>query len=182
MYAEQNPLADGRLQIMTIHKAKGLEFDTVILLGLARKPPTTKHKLLLWMEFPEKKNSNPFILAPISAASSETTDPIYRYLQDQNTKKDRHESARLLYVAASRAKSALHLIATLAPPSKSKTFSPAIGSLLQHLWPILNQEVLASLEGSQPLNHPETTVTETLLPQTLQRLKANWVWHSSTVI
>src|SRR5690606_18989390 len=37
-----------RLQIMTMHKAKGLEFDHVILPGLERRPRNDQSALLLW--------------------------------------------------------------------------------------------------------------------------------------
>ena len=38
LFATPDVLADASLQLMTIHKAKGLEFDTVILPGLSRIP------------------------------------------------------------------------------------------------------------------------------------------------
>jgi len=38
LFAAPDPQADERLQIMTMHKSKGLEFDTVILPGLHRQP------------------------------------------------------------------------------------------------------------------------------------------------
>lgn len=37
LYAQPDSEADQRLQIMTIHKSKGLEFDVVIVPGLNRK-------------------------------------------------------------------------------------------------------------------------------------------------
>ena len=40
------------VQVMTVHKSKGLEFDHVIVPGLGAKPPTDKKKLFLWMERP----------------------------------------------------------------------------------------------------------------------------------
>ncbi len=41
-----------RVQLMTIHKAKGLQFDTVILPGLGYPPRRDDPKLLLWLERP----------------------------------------------------------------------------------------------------------------------------------
>ena len=43
---------DDAVQVMTVHKSKGLEFDHVIVPGLGAKPPTDKKKLFLWMERP----------------------------------------------------------------------------------------------------------------------------------
>ena len=50
LFALPDVHADERLQIMTIHKAKGLEFDHVILPGLARRPRNDDRKLFLWTE------------------------------------------------------------------------------------------------------------------------------------
>ena len=45
---------DDAVQVMTVHKSKGLEFDHVIVPGLGAKPPTDKKKLFLWMERPRQ--------------------------------------------------------------------------------------------------------------------------------
>jgi ATP-dependent exoDNAse (exonuclease V) beta subunit len=53
---------------MTIHKAKGLEFDTVILPGLGAVPRGDDQRLLLWLE-----HRGELLLAPI-AESGEDKD------------------------------------------------------------------------------------------------------------
>ena len=68
--------ADGRLQVMTIHKAKGLEFDTVILPGLGRKPAPGERPLLRWLEHPD----HGLLLAPIAARDGQGRDPIYDFI------------------------------------------------------------------------------------------------------
>ena len=50
LYAKPDFNTEKQLQIMTIHKAKGLEFDTVIVPGLNRKPKPQKNSLLMWTE------------------------------------------------------------------------------------------------------------------------------------
>jgi ATP-dependent exoDNAse (exonuclease V) beta subunit len=50
LYAAPDVEADGSLQFMTIHKSKGLEFDTVILPGLERTTGHGDQPLLLWEE------------------------------------------------------------------------------------------------------------------------------------
>ena len=50
LYAAPDAEADGSLQFMTLHKSKGLEFDTVILPGLHRQPRNNDASLLLWEE------------------------------------------------------------------------------------------------------------------------------------
>ena len=52
LFAAPDPEADDSLEVMTIHKAKGLEFDTVILPGLGRKPQSDGPQLLAWLERP----------------------------------------------------------------------------------------------------------------------------------
>ena len=113
---------DDDLQIMTIHKAKGLEFGTVIVPGLDRDLAVASPTCLLFNEMvpvrpPDKGGSEPpasggLLLAPIKATGAET-DPTYRYLRDLNADAEDVESSRLLYVAATRAEKRLHLLACL---------------------------------------------------------------------
>ena len=50
LYARPDPAAGSKLQILTMHKAKGLEFDTVILPGLGRSRRNDDPKLLSWAD------------------------------------------------------------------------------------------------------------------------------------
>ncbi|MBK9953656.1 MAG: hypothetical protein IPP18_00405 [Rhodocyclaceae bacterium] len=50
LYATPDARSDGSLQFMTLHKAKGLEFDTVILPGLNRKTGSNDTPLMRWEE------------------------------------------------------------------------------------------------------------------------------------
>ncbi|HVX67560.1 MAG TPA: UvrD-helicase domain-containing protein, partial [Bryobacteraceae bacterium] len=49
LFAAPDLEADESLQVLTIHKAKGLEFDTVIVPGLGRIPPVDDARLLAWL-------------------------------------------------------------------------------------------------------------------------------------
>ena len=51
------------------------------------------------------------LLAPIKEAGSES-DPVYKFLS-RLERKTEHENARLLYVAATRARQRLHLMGSL---------------------------------------------------------------------
>ncbi len=165
---------DPKLQIMTIHKAKGLEFDTVILLGLERRAPYDKNQLLLWLDRPRSHGENNLILAPIKAKEEEK-DRIYDYIRDIEKLKSKHEATRLLYVALTRAKKNLHLIATLNRDSKNPqlTTKPSANSFLHLLWPYAESFFLKKLE-----NFPSTIITtEETKPkmQFLKRLPLQWV-------
>lgn len=101
--------ADGSLQLMTIRKAKGLEFDAVILPGLGRKGKNDETKLLYWMKHQLKSGHPALLLAPISA-EGDVPNPITTYVQQLDKAKGYLEDGRLLYVAATRAKHRLHLL------------------------------------------------------------------------
>ena len=97
LFAHPDTKAGPQLQLMTIFKAKGLEFDTVILPGLGASPRQDDRALLLWLE-----QRGELLLAPIAGAGRD--DPIYDYLNHMERRKSDHETARLLYVAATRAR------------------------------------------------------------------------------
>jgi len=147
-----------RVQLMTIHKAKGLQFDTVILPGLGYPPRRDDPKLLLWLERPRivlplppgervgVRGEADLLLAPIREAAAEA-DPIYEYLKALESAKEEHEAARLLYVAATRARSRLHLIGQVdwkeeraLRRTQDRLAKPKSRSLLEKLWPAVSNE------------------------------------------
>ena len=118
------------IEIMTIHKAKGLEFDTVVLPGLGREARSDQGKALYWHERVHADGEESVLLAPFSAGSDEA-DSHTRWLRGIDQRKEISERARLLYVAATRARERLHLIGQL-PAGQSR---PRARSLLAFLWP-----------------------------------------------
>ena len=94
------------IQLMTIHKAKGLEFDTVILPGLDKKTLTSKSQLLLWEErFSKKLNENYLIVAPIKSVNlSNNNNSVYDFIKYSEVQRELYEEQRLLYVAITRAR------------------------------------------------------------------------------
>jgi ATP-dependent helicase/nuclease subunit A len=133
LFAQTDIEADGRLQLMTIHKAKGLEFDTVILPGLGALAGSDEPELLLWLE-----QRGELLLAPISE-SGHDPDPIYKYLAHIERRKAEHETGRLLYVAATRARERLHLMGSVKLKNDGSIAEPPAGSFLKLLWPIVSQ-------------------------------------------
>jgi ATP-dependent exoDNAse (exonuclease V) beta subunit len=139
------------VEIMTIHKAKGLEYDHVILPGLHRRGGTEQPPLLLYSERIDAPDKKDFLLAPIKA-SHEEQDLIYNYLFKQEKKKNAAELTRLLYVASTRAKKSLHLLATLHCDEKGAIKTPSSLSLLSHLWPVLRITPDDILSATMPNN------------------------------
>ena len=102
LYAKPDQDADPNLHVMTIHKAKGLEFDTVIIPGLNRKPRGDDKQLMLWQERVSQQGQNQLIIGPLEQTGLDA-DPLYKYLQREHQLKGQLEKARVLYVATTRA-------------------------------------------------------------------------------
>ncbi len=161
LYAEPNNQADDTLQIMTIHNAKGLEFDTVILPHLERKASNDEKQLLLWMERTRENESDSLILAPVHAIG-EDTDSIYEYIKREQAIKNSYEKSRLLYVAVTRAKKHLALFFNLKTEKKVDT-----SSLLEKLLPSIQHKMTLIQK-----NHQE--IPEVYTPFYLKRLPVTW--------
>lgn len=132
LFAAPDPGADEKLQVMTIHKAKGLEFDTVILPGLGRRPRVEDPPLMRWIELPETG----LLLAPLAPMDGQSRDLIYDAIGDIEKHKGDLETGRVLYVAVTRAKKRLHLLGH-ARTTKDGDWRPGSGSFLEKLWPSL---------------------------------------------
>jgi ATP-dependent helicase/nuclease subunit A len=159
LYAQPDQAAtDADLQIMTIHKAKGLEFGTVIVPGLQRVPWVGRAPMLRWKELPGPS----LLLAPVKETGS-PDEPAYDYLKQLDRVAEDTEAARLLYVAATRAEHRLHLLAC---PRKTM---PPKRSLLARAWPVAE----SIYEGAVP---PESDkpASEEYVPFKLRRLPKDW--------
>ena len=103
---------------MTLHRAKGLEFDTVIMPALARTQRSRDVEVLRW-----RAREHGLLLAPARARGGDP-DRVYEYLRQLATDEDRAELSRLMYVGCTRARERLHLTAALEPAAKGKVIPP----------------------------------------------------------
>lgn len=124
------------VEIMTVHKAKGLEFDTVIVPGLDRPPRSGRKPLFAWRSLPGGR----LLLAPIDETGGDK-EPLYQYVRNLDKEADDIEAGRLLYVAVTRAKSRLHLLACLKVDEDGVLKMPAKRSLLGIAWRALGDAV-----------------------------------------
>jgi ATP-dependent exoDNAse (exonuclease V) beta subunit len=159
---EETP-ARTRVQVMTMHKAKGLQFDTVILPGLGRKGRGASHELLRW-----RRRDRGLLIAP-SPSPGADPDPVFDYLKRLEREESDAELGRLLYVACTRAVSRLHLIG--APPvgdAKGELeWKPPSTSSLAKLWPVLASEAPAAVA-------PADDVEGEAVAPPLERLPADY--------
>ncbi len=170
LFAAPNNQTDNILQIMTIHTAKGLEFDTVILPHLQRKSPHDDKQLLLWMERARDNQQNALILAPISATGADG-DPIYDFVKRQHAIKMDYETSRLLYVAVTRAKKDLHLLFNLETNHSDQSFQkPLSKSLLEKLWIAIQDEIVYT-PNSQLIDSDQHLKSK---QRSIKRLSLDW--------
>jgi ATP-dependent exoDNAse (exonuclease V) beta subunit len=153
--AQPDPRAssDCGVQLMSIHKSKGLEFEVVIVPELQAAVGGGSRRMLTWLERglaqPDDSGEvTEFLIAPLQpkgadrGRAKEWVDRVYRQRESQETR-------RILYVAATRAREELHLFARPACKEEEGSFTlvePA-NSLLATAWPALEEEVRARFEG-----------------------------------
>lgn len=120
------------VQIMTIHKSKGLEFDHVFLPGLARTSRADDKSILLWHQRLNAQGENKLFLATLSATGNEDNN-LYNLLRFEKSEKSRLESTRLLYIGVTRAMKSAYLSAALAD-KEGEAAAPGAQTLLATIW------------------------------------------------
>ena len=147
--------AAANLQILTIHKAKGLEFDHVLLPFLDRQARATEAPLLRW-----RLQGNRLLMA------ARQTGALYDWLAEEDRQRERHELQRLLYVGCTRARRTLALTAVVHPGEQ-----PARGSLLHLLWPGISGQ-----QAEAPRSVPELPAGERVGAPVYRRLSGAFQW------
>lgn len=158
LYARAQGGLEAQVHVMTIHKAKGLEFDYVFLPGLGRKSRRSSKTLLRWEEDPHFG----LLLAPVAERSALEPDPVYAMLERMEKRKEGYENARLLYVAVTRARKKLYCYAH-APLDASGINAPASGSLLELLWPVCHTCFVPDPEEEKKETNGQDEMVESLL-------------------
>jgi len=164
LFASPDPLADPGLQVLTIHRAKGLEFDTVLLPGLGRAPRQDTRRLLYWLETPEGQ----LLLAPLAPRAAGARDPVADYIRSLDQAKEREERARLLYVAVTRAREQVFLWGHVVRTQDGELV-PERRSLLESLWPAVHE-----LYPSAPEPPHRAEAGEPPPARLLRRLALSW--------
>ena len=150
-----NPAASGDcgVQLMTIHKSKGLEFEVVIVPDLQAASGRGGRTMLSWLErgleHPDDSGEiTEFLIAPFQrkgqdrGTAKQWVDRIY-------ARREAQEDLRILYVADTRAREELHLFARPAhrvEADGSLSLPDPSASLLATAWPALEEEVRARFE------------------------------------
>ncbi len=148
--ASRQGSSEARVQLMTIHRAKGLEFDVVIVPDLQRGTRRRERQLLYWNSVATAPGRRGLILAghAEAEATGRDADPLERWMRRLGAERERLELGRLAYVAATRARRQLHLVGSATVTWRDGTpglRQPATDSLLGFFWPALQDEFAQAL-------------------------------------
>jgi ATP-dependent exoDNAse (exonuclease V) beta subunit len=181
--AQPDPAASERcgVQLMTIHKAKGLGFDIVIVPGLGRITRPETQPLLRWLEQtrlvgPGEQEEQEFVVAPIGRNGKQ--GDIYKWIGKLQGRREDDEAKRLLYVATTRARTELHLLGTATLTKNGQELGPgSSGSLLGIAWTALQPDFERARDEQVPAGDPAPLQAEfAFVPAFIQlrRLPADW--------
>ena len=163
------------IQLMTIHKSKGLEFEVVIIPDLQARNGSSKSDLLSWFERGiaepnESGDLTEFLVAPLQFKGEER-GKAKQWVDNIRRQRELQETRRILYVAATRAREELHIFAQ--PTYKSENGVPTLleprNSLLATAWPALADEVRTSFDQWVPAHQG----TRSKVELTVQQLAAS---------
>ena len=137
-----------RINVMTIHKAKGLEFDHVILPSLEGATRPTEKPVINWLSRPTDSISDDIVISPIG---SNDTDKLHSFIQKTIKDGEALELDRLIYVAYTRACESLEVIGNVKVRQNDDGASintPPKSTLLGRLWPSLKENYEYNMQSA----------------------------------
>jgi ATP-dependent exoDNAse (exonuclease V) beta subunit len=170
---------DAPVQVMTIHKAKGLEFDVVIVPDLQRAAPAGDRRLLYWTTLATGPGQRGVVLASRSESAEDdgAPDGLETWMRRLESERADLELGRLAYVAVTRARRILHLVGcarTRLKDGEEQLRRPPPGSLLRFFWPLLEAEFERTRVARGPATVPESAHRPRLTSPPLARLPLDW--------
>ena len=169
LYAEPSHVPNA-IDVMTIHKAKGLEWDLVLVPGLHRQSATDRYPFLDWLELGDTAadGSRDVLLAPLPPKGNDAGS-LNRFIKNKRRQRTDAELKRLFYVAATRARTSLCLYAW---PELTKEGAPLRirRTLLEAAWNAARNEQVQILRREEAVSnkYPEplalAAVAETDVP------------------
>lgn len=179
LYAPASP-RQGGIKLMTIHRAKGLEFDYVLLPQMHRTPQNDSPDPLQALYVPAGPETDQDSELPLLGVKLDRNanheDPHFEYLQRLRDRQEREERKRLLYVAATRARKQLLLFTLVKVNSKGEAQPPASGSLFALLWPKYSHACQAralAWHAARP-SSPQENMDPANASRPLRRLPREW--------
>ncbi len=167
------------VQVMTIHKSKGLEFDTVIIPQLGGTSRAPERDLLIWESSLSSGSNDRFILAalPQSNAPGSPDKVYYDFVRGFAARKDEAEQQRLLYVAVTRARRSLHLLGNVRCRKSGDDVCQPANGFLRLLWDgSVQDQFRAELRRQAEAEPapPEMLIVQGIPTGKLRRLPTEW--------
>jgi len=174
------------VKVMTIHEAKGLEFDTVILPKLGSPPKQDDAELLIWTE--KLEHDGTMNLEVVAQPQKGEDDADYKRVRDELKIKTRHEAKRLFYVACTRARNHLFLIGSVKRKKGGGCCKAAETTFLGMIWPHVSDKFESLARRVQPTQANLFSLENASPVNVLRRLPVSWraskpapsvEWHSN---
>jgi len=174
------------VEVMTIHQAKGLEFDIVIIPQAARGARSSDKDLLVWTEETEDDGTSYLRIA----AQPKKGDSALAYdeIEAVNKKKDEEENKRLFYVACTRAKNALHVLGSAKRKKDGTVVKAGSNTFLGLVWSSVEALFQSELRRRVPqqqsfisvLSSGEASTMLSRLPDTwrMPKLEMSVAWQT----
>jgi len=181
--ASSGEAAEASVDVMTIHRAKGLEFDVVIMPDLDRTARKSEGPLLQWQAVTARGGAAGVLFAPRPSVHERENRRrsaevgLHAWLGGLDSDRGRYELGRLAYVATTRARRRLHLIGRVASrgagDGRRELVPPSERSLLGVLWPAVECEFSAALGAmaSSASNAPDTAQSRAPGADAIARLR-----------
>jgi ATP-dependent exoDNAse (exonuclease V) beta subunit len=157
-----SPEGTNAIRILTIHKAKGLEFPVVIM-PFADEDYARKPKDKLWLDADQAVFGIPKILVDNNAGVA-NFGPAAKAVFEQKKEEELLDNINVLYVALTRAEEQLHIISQHVKPKSDGTFpntmSAFFAKYLTHLSLYKEDTAFYDWGSPQKLSKPSKSKTE----------------------
>ncbi len=163
---------ENHIQVMTVHQAKGLEFDAVIIPQLSGGSRSSERDLLVWHEEIDSNGVGTLSVAAQPRKGEKTER--YEAIRQAQRSKEEHELKRLFYVGCTRAKNELYLLGSVKTKrSGSELQTPGHNSFLRLIWSGVESEFAGALRRS-PVQRSLFAEEKPAAKTILRRIPADW--------